>query len=91
LGDLTTTEGTQYGPGDAIRLRRKGRIYVYSEQAVSPSDPVFLRFVIGAAGTAIAHFRKDADTAKAFEVTAAQWVGTITAAGIVVLEVNLPK
>ena len=90
FGDLVSTEGTLYGTGDPIRLRKRGRMYVYSEQPVSPTDPVFLRYAIGAAGTTIGYFRKDADTGKAFQITKAQWVGTITTAGIVVLEVNQP-
>lgn len=90
LGDLTTTEDAQYDTGDPIRLRTQGRIYVYSEQAVSPTDPVYLRYAAGSAGTAIGYFRKDGDSSKALQITNARWVGTITAAGIVVLEINQP-
>lgn len=90
FGDLTTTEDAQYESGDPIRLRTRGRLYVWSEQAVSPADPVYLRYTVGAGGTAVGYFRKDADTSKALLIANARFVGTIAAAGIVVLEINQP-
>jgi hypothetical protein len=90
FGDLTTTEDAQYDIGDPIRLRTKGRLYVWSEQAVGPTDPVYLRFTANGAGTLAGYFRKDADTNKASLIANARWVGTITAAGIIVLEINKP-
>lgn len=89
LGDLTTTEGTQYPASEPIRLRRRGRIYVYSEQAISPSDPVFLRYTANG-GNVVGNFRKDADTSRALQISNAAWVSTTTGAGIAVLELNLP-
>lgn len=89
LGDLTTTEGAVYPASEPIRLRRRGRLYVYSEQAISPSDPVFLRYAANG-GLVAGNFRKDADTSRAFQITNAVWVSTTTAAGIAVVEINLP-
>lgn len=70
---------------------KQGCIYVYCEQAVTPVDPVFARFTAGAnAGEYVGRFRKDADTSKAFQLSYCSWGATITAPGIVPLEVFIP-
>jgi hypothetical protein len=89
LSTLTTTEGTQYPASEAIRMRKRGRIRVYSEQAVNPSLPVYLRYTVNG-GLTVGNFRVDADTSKALLISNASWVSTTTAAGIAVVEINLP-
>jgi hypothetical protein len=89
LGDLTTTEGTLYPASEPIRLRKRGRLYVYCEQAVNPADPVFLRFAANGA-LVPGNFRKDADTSRAFQINNAAWVKSTTGAGLAVIEINLP-
>lgn len=90
LGDLTTDEVARYAIGDDITYGKKGRFVVWSESAVEPGDAVFLRHTANGAGTAPGQFRVDADTDGADQIARAQWVTKITAAGLVVLEINLP-
>lgn len=89
LADLTTTEGVVYPASEPIRLRRKGRLRVYCEQAVNPADPVFVRYAANG-GLIPGNFRKDADTSRAFQIANASWVKTTTGAGLAVIEINLP-
>lgn len=84
-----STGVAQYDIGEAISVLRKGRIYVNAEQAVDPTVAVFLRHTVNAALTP-GDFRTDADTAKADQITNAKWVSKITAAGLAILEINMP-
>lgn len=80
----------QYEIGDAISVLRKGRIWVYAEEAVNPTDPVFLRHTTATTENP-GDFRTDADTARADDISAfAKWVGVTTAAGLAELEINAP-
>lgn len=90
MTDLTTVQGARYEAGDDITVRRRGRIYVFSEQAVNPGLPVYLRFAVNGAGTAAGQFRVDADTARADQITQARWVSVTTGSGLAILEINLP-
>lgn len=67
-----------------------GEFLVFSEQAVSPTDPVFCRHTAGGANIVPGRFRKDADTAKADQVTGARWKYRTTAAGLTTLILNRP-
>lgn len=80
----------QYEIGQAIPILKKGRIWVYSEEAINPVDPVFLRHT---ADDPLfpGDFRTDLDTDEAFDISAwAKWVSVTTAAGLAILEVNFP-
>ena len=90
LDVIEGTDKANYAIGDDITLLKKGRIMVWSEQAVEPGDPVFLRHTVNGAGTASGQFRKDVDAANADQIANAQWVGKIATAGRVELEINLP-
>lgn len=69
---------------------KKGRIWVYSEQAVNPTLPVFLRHTVNAA-LIPGDFRVDLDVANADDISSsASWVSTTTGAGLAMLEINLP-
>lgn len=67
-----------------------GRIWVTPEQAVTPDDPVYWRHTAGGAGEVPGRFRKDADTAKADQVTEAVWRTSAAADDPALLEINLP-
>ena len=86
IADLSNLDSTAVEAKKPMSLLRKGRIWVYSEQAVGPSDTVFVRF--GAGGNA-GDFRKDADTDKAVALPTAKFVTTVAAAGLVQVEINL--
>jgi hypothetical protein len=71
---------------------RRGRIWVVTETAITDiTVGVFYRHTTsGALPEALGRFRVDADTADATQVTAARWLGTASAGGLVQLEINLP-
>ena len=76
-----------------VSIVSKGQIYMITEQAVTPADPVFVRFnAAGATGTtpAVGQVRKDADTAKADAVTSARFMGVAAAGALVLVDWNLP-
>jgi hypothetical protein len=88
-------EGTVTGvPDDAINsIVHQGKMWILTEQAVTPADPVFVRYDIsGATGTspALGKVRKDADTAKAVALTNAQFMSTAAAGALVEVMFNLP-
>lgn len=91
LKDIPRSTGIAlYEADDQFPVLRKGRIWVYSEVAIDPTDPVFLRHTINAA-LLPGDFRNDADTARADDISAfASWVSTTTAAGLAILEINAP-
>lgn len=81
----------QYEIGEAISVIRKGRIWVYSEVAVDPTADVYLRYTANTGPTRIpGDFLKTADSSKAQQITNARWVSTTSAAGLAILEINIP-
>jgi hypothetical protein len=75
--------------GDAIPVLKRGRCFVYTEQAVAPSDPVFVRFT-ASGNNVVGNFRKDLDTDKA--VAAGEkihFVGVTSGAGLVEVDIRL--
>jgi len=91
LKDIPRATGIAlYEADEEFPVLKKGRIWVYSEVAIDPTDPVFLRHTVNAA-LVPGDFRNDADTAKADDISAfASWVSKTTAAGLALLEINLP-
>ena len=80
----------QYVAGDAVSVLRKGRIWVPTEEAVTPADSVFLRHTINGALT-VGGWRTDADTARADDVsTFCSWLDYDSANGLALLDINLP-
>jgi hypothetical protein len=90
--DGTRQEGLQdkkqlFRDKDAVSIRRKGRIIVKPEQAVTPESPVFVR--INGTGE-IGGFRADNASGNAVELaTGFKYMTTRDSNGFVVLEVNL--
>lgn len=83
-------EAARYEAGESVSVLKKGRIWVWSEQAVGPGDPVYLRHTANGANVP-GQFRKDADTARADQITTgARWASITTGAGLALLEVNIP-
>jgi hypothetical protein len=79
-----------YEADEAITMLKKGRIWVYSEQAVNPVLDVFLRHTTTTTEEP-GDFRVDIDTDKAIDISAfAKWVSVTTAAGLAQLDINLP-
>lgn len=87
---LAGANAPAYEIGDAIAVLKRGRCYVYSEQAVCPSDTVFLRFSDRGTSELAGNFRKDVDTDKATSLgEKVRFVGTTTGAGPVEVDINL--
>ena len=81
----------QYEDKEPINVMRKGKIFVFVEEAVDPdTDSVFFRHTAGGGGSVIGRFRTDADTASADAVPNARFVETTTGAGLTVIEINNP-
>lgn len=80
----------QYAVNDTVSVLSQGRVYVPTEQTVSPSTGIYLRYLDNGAGKTPGQWRADADTSKAFAITRARWLYGTTGAGVGVLQVNLP-
>lgn len=89
-GDLNITTPDGYTPNTLVRVYNKGVIVVYSETAVNPSLPVFVRIGANGALTQLGDFRATADGAFTSDVSlGARWRSTTTAAGLAELSLNL--
>jgi hypothetical protein len=80
----------QYEAGEVVDVLKRGRVWVWCEQAVSTTDPVFIRVTAGSAGELVGQVRKDADTDQAVLETRAAFDSNTTGAGLVSLSINLP-
>lgn len=79
-----------YKETEGVTILRRGWIYVKTEQAVVPGDPVFIRYTLaGATGTnpELGKARKDADTAKAVAFTGATFESTTAADGLALVRI----
>ncbi len=85
---VTATAG--YIEDSIVPIARTSRIYVECEEAVAEGDQVWVRFVAGAGGTVIGVTRGDVDTASA-EAVNATFAETITGAGLVAVDLNMPQ
>lgn len=65
-----------------------GRMWAITEQAVVPGDPVFFRHTVGAGGTIIGRFRKDADTATADQIDGASFETTAGAGALAMIQIR---
>lgn len=80
----------QYAAKDAINVLKDGRVYMYAEQTVTPTDPVFVRFTANGATGLVGQVRKDADTARAVQFTGARYVSSADAGDLVAVEFSIP-
>lgn len=64
LIDHNKPSGVGYEIGDAVRVMRRGRCWISTEEALAFGDTLFARFAAGT-GTQKGSFRNDADTATA--------------------------
>jgi hypothetical protein len=81
---------TQYVVNDVVSDIEQGGVAVWVEEAVTEKDPVYLRFEVNGASTAVGYFRTDADTNKAMLLDGVQFKSRTTGAGLVKLNLNLP-
>ncbi len=62
-----------YVDAEMVSVLTAGGIAVFTEEAVSDRDPVYVRVASGAGGSVVGAFRNDADTASAVLVTGARF------------------
>lgn len=83
-----------YAANDPLPVVNDGDVWVLAEEAVSPSDPVFIRFAntgSGAVPGVPGCFRKSADTATAVAAPAGwRFLTSTSGAGLVQLRVRTP-
>jgi hypothetical protein len=70
-----------YGQNDRISVATEDVFYVYSEEAATKGDQVFVRHTASGGNTVLGAARTDANTATAVAVTA-EYAETITGAGL---------
>jgi hypothetical protein len=92
--DAETADGAEgYANKKEIDVLVQGEIWVETEVAVAPGDPVYFRIASGTE-TVVGKFLKTADTIstvdKAVLISQARWISSTTAAGIAKLQINLP-
>ena len=73
-----------------ITILNKGRIYVEMEDAFTPADAVYIRFVTGAGGSALGAARTDADTASAALLGSAVIRNAGSAGDLAIIDINKP-
>jgi hypothetical protein len=75
-----------------VDVLRKGRIWVPTETAVDPTQPVYYRYSANGGNTKLGYWSKTSDVGHNSQVPngAAVWVSTTTGAGLAELEINLP-
>jgi hypothetical protein len=79
-----------YAIGESVPILTKGRLWVNCETAWTDGAAVFVRFTVEAPDLILGTVRNDADTDKAVALPGAKFVGTGSAAGLAMVEVNLP-
>lgn len=72
----------KYKEKETVSVMTKGTVYVKVEDAIDPTDDVFVRFQGGDEGL----FRSDADTADAAQLADARWLEGAGAGGFALLE-----
>jgi len=75
--------------GTVVNLVRQGRVSVLSEDAVTEGGPVYVRMTAGD-GESVGAFRGTPDSTNCALLQGARWASTTSAAGLAVLELNLP-
>lgn len=85
---LPSTTGI-YQQGQLVNILRRGRIWVYAEEAVAITDTVYCRYSSNGGNTILGRFGNTSDSSHAAAVPTARFVTSTTAAGLVLLEINL--
>lgn len=81
----------EYADKEPVNVMRKGKIFVFVEEAINPdTDTPFFRHTSGGGGSVIGRFRKDGDTGTADAVPNSRFVDSTTGPGLAVIEINNP-
>ena len=84
-----TDGGAGYALNAEMSICRRGMVWVTAETAMALTDSVFARFTVSGA-TVLGGIRNDADTANAVAIPTARVVRPVTAAGLCLIDINLP-
>ncbi len=79
-------------PGMTLNVLRKGRVWVYAEEAVGPASTVLLRVVgtNGTPGDQVGDFRDTADDSDTIDCSAfARFITSTSGAGLAVIEIDM--
>ena len=88
LYDATREPGA-WVDNDTVPVLRQGRAWVTSETAVNDGDPVFVRFVVSG-DEVYGALRATPDSNDCVRWTRARWRSMTAAAGLAIVELNLP-
>lgn len=78
-----------YAVGEMASLVRQGRVWVSAEDAVSEGGPVYVRMTAGD-GESVGALRGTPDSTDCALLVGARWASTTSAAGLALVELNLP-
>lgn len=72
-----------------VPVLRRGQVYVYCEEAVTPDDAVFVRHTANGPLTILGAFRNDNDGGNALALTTAAFITSAGIGGYAVLDLNI--
>lgn len=85
------TAGFTYQIGDSVEIVSRGRVWVTVEEAVSPSDDVYVRHTANGDNTQRGAFRTSSDSSNAALLAGARYLTTASANGVALVDLNLPQ
>ena len=85
-----TSGNVGYETQASLPVLKQGQIYIEMEDAFTPADDVYIRYVVGAAGTVLGAARTDADTAKAALLPSSRIRNSGSAGDVAIIDINLP-
>ena len=88
--EQTASAVARYEANSAVGVMRQGTMWVTCEDAVDPSDSVYIRFAASGGNTQLGAVRTDTDSGTAFAATGCRFMTSASAGALVQIEVNLP-
>lgn len=85
-----SSDNVGYETQASLPVLKQGQIYIEMEDAFTPASDVFIRYVVGAAGTVLGAARTDADTSKAAQLPASRIRNSGSAGDLAIIDINLP-
>lgn len=79
----------QHAADSDVAVMRRGQIYVYCEEAVTPDSAVYVRYTANGGLDHLGAFRTDADSSKALALTTAKFLTSAGAGEYAILDLNI--
>jgi hypothetical protein len=86
---LTAASNGGYKTTQPMAVKRHGVVWMLSETVCTKDQPVFVRFTTAGGGLDLGQVRNDSDTAKAGIAYGCRFLQTLTAPGLVLVELNV--